>query len=412
MARHLSLVTLSLLVGFVAGSGKGFEVVELSDEEKAKGLSVQVRQTSGWFTYGSTIADELDGEAEIAAAIDQEERESGKKLFRKDGNRPATWARIKPFAIDITAVSNTQFQKFVRDTKHKTEAETFQWSFVLEYLASDDVVTEVDGAQGYGRVKDAPHWMAAKGAYWRRPEGEGSSLRGRGNHPATHISYRDAHAYCSWASAGEGGVRRLPTEKEWEHAARGGYEDEPFPWGSDVRVDKCNGWTGAFPKENDEADGYAGTCPVDSYEPNAYGIFNTVGNVWEWAEGGNDKERPIRGGSYIDTIDGSANHALRVSSRQMVSPDSGGANTGFRCASGSALNADGREIAIEGLEDDGSGGMSQEKLQQVVAEEGVEGLTKYLASMGQNNAKVLTPAEIKKRQAEGKSILGGDEDEL
>ena len=95
MARHLSLVTLSLLVGFVAGSGKGFEVVELSDEEKAKGLSVQVRQTSGWFTYGSTIADELDGEAEIAAAIDQEERESGKKLFRKDGNRPATWARIK-----------------------------------------------------------------------------------------------------------------------------------------------------------------------------------------------------------------------------------------------------------------------------------------------------------------------------
>jgi formylglycine-generating enzyme required for sulfatase activity len=81
---------------------------------------------------------------------------------------------------------------------------------------------------------------------------------------------------------------------------------------------KLKRWTGEFPKENDESDGYAGTAPVDAYEPNAYGIFNMVGNVWEWAEGGNEKERPIRGGSFIDTIDGRANHALRVSSRQMV----------------------------------------------------------------------------------------------
>ena len=97
-----------------------------------------------------------------------------------------------------------------------------------------------------------------------------------------------------------------------------------------------------------------------------------------------------------------------MSSRQLVSPDSGGANTGFRCASGDEANLDQREIAIEGL-DSGAEGMSQEKLQQVVAESGVEGLTKYLASMGQTGAKVLTPEEIKRRQAEGKSILSDDE---
>lgn len=94
LASMLSLALL-LLASPSTCADKGFEVVELSEEEKAQGLSVQVRQTSGWFSYGSTIADELDGEAEIAAAIDKEERESGQKLFRRDGNRPATWARIK-----------------------------------------------------------------------------------------------------------------------------------------------------------------------------------------------------------------------------------------------------------------------------------------------------------------------------
>ena len=82
-----------------------------------------------------------------------------------------------------------------------------------------------------------------------------------------------------------------------------GLEDEPFPWGSHVRADKCNGWTGAFPEENDELDGYAGTAPVDAFEPNGYGLYNMVGNVWEWVDGGNEKEKPIRGGSYIDTIE-------------------------------------------------------------------------------------------------------------
>jgi len=409
MANCLKSYFLAVLLGqqliskSVFAAIEEFEVVPLSEDEIEKGLTEQVRQKKGsWFTYGSSVADEIEGEAETYTAMDKHEKESGEKLYRRDGNRAATWARIKPFAIDKYAVSNTQFQKFVRATKYKTEAETFQWSFVLDYLASEETIANVDGEEGYGRVKDAPHWMAVKGAYWRRPEGEGSSLRGRGNHPVVHVSYTDAKAYCEWAG------RRLPTEKEWEHAARGGLDDEPFPWGSDVRNDRCNGWTGDFPSTNNELDGYSGTAPVSTFEPNQFGLYNMVGNVWEWTEGGNEKERPIRGGSYIDTIDGSANHALRVSSRQMVSGDSGGGNTGFRCASGDSLNTDHKEIAIEGI-DTNQDGMSQEKLQQVIAEKGVEGLTEYLASMGQNNAKVLTPEEIKKRQADGKSILGDDE---
>jgi|MDSY01.1.fsa_nt_gb sulfatase modifying factor 1 len=411
ISTRSSFFALLLCCLFAAATGAGakdsrgpeFVEVELTEEEAAKGLSPQVRQSSGWFTFGSTIADEVDGEAEAYTALEREEQKTGQKLHRRDGNRAATWARIKPFAIDKYAVSNTQFQKFVRATGHRTEAETFQWSFVLEHLATEDVVKEVDGREGFGRVKDARHWMAVKGAYWRRPEGPGSSLRGRGNHPVLHVSYNDSKAYCAWAEG-----RRLPTEKEWEYAARGGLEDEPFPWGAAARADKCNGWTGEFPSENNLLDGYAGTAPVNAFEPNGYGLYNMVGNVWEWTEGRSDKEKPIRGGSYIDTVDGSANHALRVSSRQMVSPDSGGGNSGFRCASGDALNTDQREIAIEGI-DTSADGMSQEKLQQVIAEGGVEGLTAYLATQGQSNAKVLTPDEIRKRQANGESILTGEE---
>ena len=185
---------------------------------------------------------------------------------------------------------------------------------------------------------------------------------------------------------------------------------QPLPWGDNIYNSHklLNCWEGEFPEKNTQKDGYIGTAPGAQYPPNAFGVHNMVGNVWEWTEGRSDKEKPIRGGSYIDTVDGSANHALRVSSRQMVSPDSGGGNSGFRCASGDALNTDQREIAIEGI-DTSADGMSQEKLQQVIAEGGVEGLTAYLATQGQSNAKVLTPDEIRKRQANGESILTGEE---
>ena len=170
--------------------------------------------------------------------------------------------------------------------------------------------------------------MGVFGAYWRKPEGPDSSLRGRGNHPATHISWNDASAYCKWAG------RRLPTEVEWEMAARGGLEDEPFPWGDredDVHK-RMNGWEGAFPDENLAKDGFIGVAPVDEYAPNAFGVYNAVGNVWEWCAGGTPEKRPLRGGSFVDTVDGTHNHALRCATRMDQTADSGGHNTGFRCA--------------------------------------------------------------------------------
>jgi formylglycine-generating enzyme len=165
------------------------------------------------------------------------------------------------------------------------------------------------------------------GAYWRRPEGPDSRITGRGGEPVTHVSYNDAIKYCKWAG------KRLPTEKEWEFAARGGLEEQLFPWGSMPAVGKMNGWVGeVFPSAGAQSDGYIGVAPADAFEPNGLGVYNTVGNVWEWVAGGTKEKRIMRGGSFVDTIDGQTNHALRVTTRMEQSADSGSHNTGFRCA--------------------------------------------------------------------------------
>ena len=127
--------------------------------------------------------------------------------------------------------------------------------------------------------------------------------------------------------------RRLPTELEWETAARGGLEDELFSWGSEFDERMCNGWQGKFPDENDVVDGYDGVSPTHAYEPNPFGLYGMIGNVWEWTNGGTKDSRPMRGGSFVDTLSGDFNHALRVSTRMMNTPDSSASNTGFRCAS-------------------------------------------------------------------------------
>ena len=168
---------------------------------------------------------------------------------------------MKTFDIDATVVSNDQFKKFVRDTKHETEAEKFRWSFVLELLASNATINQSDSKHGLGRVQSSPHWLGVYGATWRKPEGPDSSIRGKGNYPVIQVSWNDAVAYCEWAG------KRLPTELEWETAARGGLEDEPFPWGDrddDVHT-RMNGWEGAFPDENLAKDGFIGVAPVDEY---------------------------------------------------------------------------------------------------------------------------------------------------
>eukprot|EP00037_Helgoeca_nana_P002858 m.36660 g.36660 ORF g.36660 m.36660 type:complete len:376 (-) comp12879_c0_seq1:251-1378(-) len=252
------------------------------------------------------------------------------RVENRDGSTEAVIARAEPFAIDKTTVSIDQFRKFAKDTGYKTEAETFQWSFVHDMCLSKKMVELVDHEEGLGRVKESPHWCGVYGAYWRRPEGPDSSIKGKGHYPAVHTSWNDAVAYCNWAGM------RLPTEKEWEYAARGGLEDELYPWGEEPDDHNfstyLNSWEGKFPTENLAHDGNICAGPGNSYEPNAYGLYNMVGNVWEWVGGGTAEKRVLRGGSYVDTIDGSANHLLRVSTRMENSADSGGHNTGFRCA--------------------------------------------------------------------------------
>ncbi|MFJ6574164.1 SUMF1/EgtB/PvdO family nonheme iron enzyme [Streptomyces sp. NPDC091292] len=241
--------------------------------------------------------------------------------YAQDGEGPVREVAVEPFAIAATAVTTAQFAAFAEATGHVTDAERFGWSFVFSgFLPADFPPTRA--------VADAPWWRQVYGADWRRPEGPGSDLDGRGQHPVVHVSHGDALAFCAWAGC------RLPSEAEWEYAARGGLVGEPYPWGG-VREPagtyRMNIWRGTFPEHNTAADGFRSTCPVDAFEPNAYGLFNTVGNVWEWTA---DWFRPgdtraLRGGSHL--CHESYCLRYRTSARIGNTPDSSSGNTGFRC---------------------------------------------------------------------------------
>lgn len=258
-----------------------------------------------------------------------------------DGAQPRKLVAVGNFLIDETAVTNQQFADFVSATNYKTEAELYGWSFVLDSQASEEIIEEVDGPEGYGRVKDAVHWMAVVGAAWDHPFGLDSSVDGHlKDHPVVQVSHKDAREYCYWA-----GGRRLPNEYEWEYAARGGRTNQTYPWGNELLESRMNIWNGNFPKENLIMDGFHGTSPAKHYYPNDYGLYNMLGNVWEWVLGGTEEKRILRGGSFVDSKDGSFNHIVIVSTRQTNAGDSGASNIGFRCASsvdttGNAVIAD------------------------------------------------------------------------
>jgi formylglycine-generating enzyme len=254
-----------------------------------------------------------------------------------DGEGPLREISLGSFLIDRGAVSNEAFSAFFEATGYVTEAERFGWSFVFGGLLPDDFPP----TQAVAR---APWWRKVEGADWQHPEGPQSSLDRRGDHPVVHVSWNDAQAYCAWAQ------ERLPTEAEWEFAARGGLEGKAFPWGDErepAGEHRMNVWQGAFPTENRVADGHYGTCPVDAFPPNGYGLHNTTGNVWEWIadwfdptfrqqdrhhdprgpERGADKGQ--KGGSYL--CHDSYCRRYRVAARQGNSPDSSAGNVGFRC---------------------------------------------------------------------------------
>ncbi|MFD3759820.1 formylglycine-generating enzyme family protein [Streptomyces sp. NPDC058622] len=244
--------------------------------------------------------------------------------FPEDGEGPVREAVVGAFRIAPTTVTNARFASFVKATGHVTEAESFGFSFVFAGFLRGEPAAVSPAVAG------TPWWRAVSGADWRRPEGPGSSFAARQDHPVVHVSWHDARAYCAWSGT------RLPTEAEWEYAARGGLEQKRYPWGDELRPDgryMCNIWNGDFPAHNTRADGYADTAPAKSFRPNGYGLYNTVGNVWEWSAdpfrpGG--PERSMRGGSHM--CHDSYCNRYRVAARTRNTPDSSAGNIGFRVA--------------------------------------------------------------------------------
>lgn len=246
--------------------------------------------------------------------------------FAQDAEGPVRELAVAPFAIGAYAVTNERFGEFIDATGYRTEAERFGWSYVFAKFLPARLRKESP------RPEQTPWWCGVREAYWRAPEGPGTDLDGRADHPVVHVSWNDANAYCAWAGA------RLPTEPEWEYAARGGREQARYPWGNELvpnGVHQCNIWQGRFPVHNTAEDGYPGTAPVDAFEPNGYGLFNVSGNVWEWcadrfADGA--EARAMRGGSYL--CHHSYCNRYRVAARTANTPDSSSGNIGFRVTIG------------------------------------------------------------------------------
>ena len=257
--------------------------------------------------------------------------------YPDDGEGPMHTRVMRPFWIEATTVTNEMFARFVEASGHETEAERYGWSFVFAGFLPDDFPPTRGVAQ-------TPWWRQVEGSDWRHPEGPQSDISDRSDHPVVHVSWNDAVAYCRWAG------RLLPTEAQWEYAARGGLEQKRYPWGDDREPGGehlMNVWQGVFPTDNTLEDGFAGTAPADAFPANGFGLHNMTGNVWEWcldwfdsnayrASGGSHPDGPsegthrvMRGGSYL--CHESYCYRYRVAARSANTPDSSAGNIGFRC---------------------------------------------------------------------------------
>ncbi|KAM6126392.1 formylglycine-generating enzyme [Phoenicopterus ruber ruber] len=259
--------------------------------------------------------------------------------IRQDGEWPARRVHVNSFYMDQYEVSNEEFERFVNSTGYVTEAEKFGDSFVFEGMLSEEVKADIHQA-----VAAAPWWLPVKGANWKHPEGPDSNISNRMDHPVLHVSWNDAVAFCTWAG------KRLPTESEWEYSCRGGLENRLFPWGNKLQPKGqhyANIWQGVFPTNNTAEDGYKGTAPVTAFPPNGYGLYNIVGNAWEWTSDwwairhsadevhnprgpSSGTDRVKKGGSYM--CHKSYCYRYRCAARSQNTPDSSASNLGFRCA--------------------------------------------------------------------------------
>lgn len=252
-----------------------------------------------------------------------------------DGEGPLRRKRLAPFGIDATTVTNRRFAAFVEATGYRTDAERLGNSLVFEGLLPPETPPS-------RAVAAVPWWRLIEGACWHSPVGPIGAQPMAPDDPVVHVSWHDATAFATWAGG------RLPSEAEWEHAARGGQGDVRYPWGDsdpdDTDFLPCNIWQGKFPRHNTGADGFIGLAPARSFAPNGYGLFNMVGNVWEWTcdpfkvrslkksvavqHEGKKGFKLSKGGSFLCHV--SYCFRYRIAARSGTSPDTGTSHQGFR----------------------------------------------------------------------------------
>ena len=280
--------------------------------------------------------------------------------------RPAHEVRVDGFYMDMHEVTNAEFAAFVKATGYVTTAEKpIDWDELSKQLPPGTPRPPDSVLLPGSLVFDPPPyavqlnnvgqwWKWVRGADWKHPLGRGSSITGKEDFPVVQVSWDDAVAYCHWAG------KRLPTEAEWEFAARGGMKDAKYPWGNDTAYYKhANTWDGHFPDKNSLLDGHELMAPVKSYAPNGYGLYDMAGNVWEWCSDwyrndfyttckkqgkvsnpqgpadSYDPEEPYiqkrvnRGGSFL--CNDSYCSSYRITARMKTSPDTGLEHCGFRC---------------------------------------------------------------------------------